>query len=42
VGCANLVGEQMIFPKNGGSVDLIDDFWGDCSSNVIVLGEVEI
>ena len=32
----------MIFPKNGGSVDAIDDFWGECSSNVIILGGVEI
>ena len=35
-------GGQMIFPKNGGSVDAIDDFWGECSSNVIILGGVEI
>ena len=32
----------MIFPKNGGSVDEIDDFWGECSLNVIILGGVEI
>ena len=32
----------MIFPKNGGSVDEIDDLWGECSSNVIILGGVEI
>ena len=32
----------MVFPKNGGSVDEIDDFWGECSSNVIILGGVEI
>ena len=35
-------GGQMIFPKNGGSVDAIDDFWGECSSNVIILEVVEI
>ena len=33
---------QMIFPKNGGSVDAIDHFWGECSSKVIFLGGVEI
>ena len=32
----------MIFPKNGGSVDEIDDFWGECSSNVTILGGLEI
>ena len=32
----------MIFLKNGGSVDAIDPFWGECSSNVIILGGVEI
>ena len=32
----------MIFPKNGGSVDAIDHFWGECSSKVIFLGGVEI
>ena len=32
----------MISPQNGGSVDEIDDFWGECSSNVIILGGVEI
>ena len=35
-------GGQMVFPKNGGSVDEIDDFGGECSSNVIILGGVEI
>ena len=35
-------GGQMVFPKNGGSVDEIDDLWGECSSNVIILGGVEI
>ena len=35
-------GRQMIFPKNGGSVDAIDDFGRECSSNVIILGGVEI
>ena len=25
-------GGQMIFPKNGLSVDAIDDFWGECRS----------
>ena len=30
-------GGQMVFPKNGGSVDEIDDFWEECSSNVIIL-----
>ena len=32
----------MIFPKNGGSVDAIDHFWGEWSSKVIFLGGVEI
>ena len=32
----------MIFPKNGGSVDAIDHFWGKCSSKVILFGGVEI
>ena len=32
----------MIYPKNGGSVDAIDHFWGECSSKVIFLGGVEI
>ena len=32
----------MIFPKNGGSVDAIDDFWRECSSYMIILGVVEI
>ena len=32
----------MIFLKNGGSVDAIDHFWGECSSKVISLGGVEI
>ena len=32
----------MIFAKNGGSVDVIDDFWGECRSNMIILGGVEI
>ena len=32
----------MISPKMGGSVDSIDAFWGECSSNVIILGGVEI
>ena len=27
----------MISPKNGGSVDSIDHFWGECSSKVIFL-----
>ena len=35
-------GGQMVFLKNGGSVDEIDDLWGECSSNVIILGGVEI
>ena len=30
----------MIFPKNGGSVDAIDHFWGECSLKVIFLGGV--
>ena len=30
------------FPKNRGSVDSIDAFLGECSSNVIILGGVEI
>ena len=29
----------MIFSKNGGSVDAIDDFGRECSSNLIILGE---
>ena len=33
-------GGQMIFPKNGGSVDAIHHFWGECTSNVIILGGV--
>ena len=41
-GVHKMGGGQMIFPKNGGSVDAIDDFWGECSSNVIILGGVEI
>ena len=32
----------MIFPKNGGSIDAIDHFWGECSSKVIFLEGVEI
>ena len=32
----------MIFQKNGGSIDAIDDFWGECSSYMIILGGVEI
>ena len=32
----------MIFPKNDVSVDAIDDFGRECSSNVIILGGVEI
>ena len=32
----------MISPQNGGSVDAIDIFWGECSSNVIILGGVKI
>ena len=35
-------GGQIIFPKNGGSVDAIDHFWGECSSKVIFFGGVEI
>ena len=35
-------GGQMISPKNGRSVDEFDDFGGECSSNVIILGGVEI
>ena len=35
-------GGQMIFPKNGRSLDEFDDFWGECSSNVIILGGVEM
>ena len=30
------------FPKNGGSLDAMDDFLGECSSNVIIFGGVEI
>ena len=33
---------QMISPKNGGSVDTIVNFWGECNSNVIFMGGVEI
>ena len=32
----------MVFPKNGGSVDEIDDLCGECSWNVIILGGMEI
>ena len=32
----------MISSKNGGSVDAIVNFWGECSSKVIFLGGVEI
>ena len=32
----------MISPKNGGSVDAIVNFWGECNSNVIFMGGVEI
>ena len=35
-------GRTIDFSKNGGSVDAIDDFCGECSSNVIILGGVEI
>ena len=28
-GVHKMGGGQMIFPKNGGSVDAIDDFWGE-------------
>ena len=41
-GAHKMGGGQMIFPKNGGSVDAIDHFWGECSSKVIFLGGVEI
>ena len=41
-GVHKMGGGQMVFPKNGGSVDEFDDFWGECSSNVIILGGVEI
>ena len=41
-GLHKMGGGQMIFPKNGVSVDAIDDFWGECSSNVIILRGVEI
>ena len=30
------------FPKNGGSLDAMDDFLGESSSNVIIFGGVEI
>ena len=32
----------MISPKNGGSVEAIVNFWGECNSNVIFMGGVEI
>ena len=35
-------GGQIISPKNGGSVDAIVNFWGECNSNVIFMGGVEI
>ena len=35
-GAHKLGGEQMISPKNGGSVDAIDQFWGECSSKALV------
>ena len=33
---------QMISPKNGGSVDTIVNFWGECNSNVIFIVGVQI
>ena len=33
---------QMISPKNGGSVDTIVNFWGECNSNVIFMLGVHI
>ena len=41
-GAHKMGGGQMIFPKNGGSVDAMDHFWGECSSKVIFFGGVEI
>ena len=41
-GVHKMGGGQMIFPKNGGSVDAIDHIWGECSSKVIFWGGVEI
>ena len=35
-------GGQIISPKNGGSVDAIVNFWGECNSNVIFMEGVEI
>ena len=35
-------GGQIISPKNGGSVNAIVNFWGECNSNVIFMEGVEI
>ena len=35
-------GGQIVSPKNGGSVDAIVNFWGECNLNVIFMGRVEI
>ena len=37
-GAHKMGGGQMISPKNGGSVDAIVNFWGECNSNVIFMG----
>merc|ERR1712030_62871 len=39
-GAHKMGGGQMISPKNGGSVDAIVNFWGECNSNVIFMGGV--
>ena len=39
-GAHKMGGGQMISPKNGGSIDAIGHFWGECSSKVIFLGGV--
>ena len=41
-GAHKMRGGQIISPKNGGSVDAIVNFWGECNSNVIFMGGVEI
>merc|ERR1712030_75136 len=41
-GAHKMGGGQIISPKNGGSVDAIVNFWGECNSNVIFMEGVEI
>ena len=40
--CIKWGGRANDFPQKWGSVDAIDDFGRECSSNVIILGGVEI